>query len=281
MQTRLILELGCNHQGNIDTAKKMIDDAQKLGVWGIKLQKRDVEGLHVGIKLIPRKPENSFGKNYYEHRKALEFSVKQMDELKTHAEERGINFEVSVFDIKSAEDMLSIGVKNIKLPSQHYSNYALNTVLFDRRDVNIARQSFSIFVSCGMHSLKEILNWQFFDKSNVLFYCRSLYPCDFDQVALSNFIEIKNRLKESIIGYSSHEKEGKAIPYTVLLGAKYIERHYTRDKELKGSDHKTVSSTFVEILMMQNDIETVEEMLYNNTSLTDAEKKVRKLYRGF
>src|SRR3989304_362753 len=84
MKTKLILELGCNHQGDIDIAQKMIDATAELGAWAVKFQKRDIESFSEGLKLLPRKPENSFGPNYYEHRKALELTIDQIARLRNH-----------------------------------------------------------------------------------------------------------------------------------------------------------------------------------------------------
>jgi sialic acid synthase len=284
LKTKILLELGCNHQGNIYNAIQMIDEAAKLGAWGIKFQKRDCDLIPKEIGDTPRKPENSFGTTYYEHRKALEFSVDQIASLKEYAEKAGLKVVVTVFDLISMDQMIRAGFEYIKLPSQFYSNYAMNLKLFDMKiPMSAVHPDFKIIVSTGMHTMREIELWPWFDKSYITMYCRSIYPCELNDIDFKMALSLKEKLKKSRFGYSSHDKQGCAIPYMVLLGAEYVERHYTLNKEWKGSDHGTVSSDFQE---MQGIIKQIEEMeslsaVDNSFDLaSEAERKVRLTYRG-
>jgi len=281
MRTKIIIEIGCNHNGSVDIAKRMIDDAVKLGAWAVKFQKRDPESMSPGEKLIPRNPDNSFGNNYYEHRKALELSINQIQELSIIAKNQGLETIVSVFDMQSARDCLKEKFKYIKLPSQFYSHYALNKLLDDAQSCCPV----NVIVSTGMHSFSEVVNWQYFDAFPITLYCRSIYPFELKDFDFNYATSLKGRLKNSEFGYSSHDKEGQAIFYSVLIGAKYIERHYTLDKNMKGSDHKTVSSDFAEMQSIIQDIERAEEMIYSTNNIydlfSDNEKHVRMIYRGF
>lgn len=279
-KTKIILELGCNHQGNFDNAMQMIDDAAKLGVWGIKFQKRDCDLIPKEIGATPRRPETSFGATYYEHRKALEFSVQQVAELKKCAESAGLKTVVTVFDLISMDQMIRLGFEYIKLPSQFYSNYAMNLQLFDNRMVH---HEIKTIVSTGMHTMREIELWPWFDRSEITMYCRSIYPCGLNDIDFRMARELKGKLEYSRFGYSSHDKQGCAIPYMVLLGAEYIERHYTLNKEWKGSDHGTVSSDFkemAEIIANISEMERLSEVDNSFDLASDAEKKVRLTYRG-
>jgi sialic acid synthase SpsE len=289
-KTKIILETGCNHQGVFENALQVIDDAVKLGVWGIKFQKRDIDSIPKEIAKTTRNSETSFGATYYEHRKALEFSVDQIAAFKKYAEERGLVPIVTVFDIVSLKQMIDAGFEYIKLPSQFYSNYAMNLMLFDEHDrqpvidnYNNRRNKFKIVVSTGMHTMNEIERWPWFDKADITLYCRSIYPANLDQVDFVTARTLKEKLKHSEFGYSSHDKNGCAIPHMVMFGAKYIERHYTLNKEWKGSDHGTVSSDYEEMQKIIEKIKSAEDMLSktNDTELVnDEEKKVRLTYRG-
>lgn len=282
MQTKIIIEIGCNHNGSMDNAKRMIDDAAELGAWGVKFQKRDPESMSPGEKLIPRVPENSFGSNYYEHRKSLEFSLDQMAELRDYVFKCGLVPIVSVFDMVSAKEMIDCRFPCIKLPSQFYSHYALNRFLLEQRK---KQENLFLICSTGMHSFNEIIDWQYFNQFNLTLYCRSIYPCDPIDIDFDYMRRLKEELSNSLFGYSSHDKDGKAIFYSVLIGAKYIERHYTLDKNMKGSDHKTVSSDFQEMKRIILDIDRAEELLYSSNNIddlfSDNEKRVRMIYRGF
>ena len=278
MRTKIILELCCNHQGSINIAKQMIDDAHLLGAWGVKLQKRDVEAIPDKLKNTTRSPLNSFGGTFYEHRKALEFSVKQMLELKEYIESKKMRSLVSVFDELSAKQMLAVGYEYIKLPSQLYSNENLVKLISDKTKKLIG--------STGMHTLNEISEFKYNDCYNILFFCRSLYPCNLSEIKLGNFLKFKNiinkQTKKTKIGYSSHDIEGIGIKYAVLLGAEFIERHYTMDKTWIGSDHSTVSSDFEETQKIIKEIEYIETVVkIESENLDESEKKIRLKYRGF
>jgi len=277
MKTKVILELGCNHNGNIDIAKKMIDNAARLGVWAIKLQKRDVESFSDSLKLMPRKIENSFGPNYYEHRKALEFSVEQTAELLSYAKSLGLAVGVSVFDMVSIRQMKSLSWDFIKLPSHFYTQYAFT------REILHSPKKYLFIASTGMHTFEEVVNWQYFGKHDVTMYCRSIYPATIDQVRMAEFRQLRDALYacSAVVGYSSHDKNGEAISLMVLLGAEYIERHFTLDKTMKGSDHATVSSDYAEMEGIMEAIKKVEECEGTVTDLAEVEQKVRLQYRGF
>jgi len=280
MKSKIILEFGCNHNGSEKLAAEMIDEAAKLGIWGIKFQKRDIESLEYGAKYIPRNLDNSFGKNYYEHRKALELDVNQIKRLKNYAEKNMLNTVVTVFDLISAKQMTDIGFEYIKLPSQFLSHYALNRYLLELR---VQHEQLKLVCSTGMHTIDEIENWQYIKQFDIVMYCKSIYPAKLEDVNFMNFRILKSRLS-NCIGYSSHDLKGFAIPYAVCLGAEYIERHYTLDKEMKGSDHSTVSSDFEEMKEIMENIKYVEELL-GDADLTELssneEKRIRKIYRSF
>lgn len=273
MKVRFIEEIGCNHQGDMKIAHQMIDDAARLGVWAVKFQKRDTESLGEALRLMPRDPATSFGANYYEHRKALEFTAGQLEDLLISAHNLGMAAGVSVFDMVSIEEMKKLPWDFIKLPSQFYTHYAFTRAIIGG--------DYSFMASTGMHTFDEITGWQFFGKHDVTMYCRSLYPATIDQVRMAEFRALRDALDGSTIGYSSHEKDGEAIPMMVLLGAEYIERHYTLDKTMKGSDHRTVSSDFHDMEKIIAAVKQVEESEGVVQDIIDAEKKVRKVYRGF
>lgn len=275
LKTRIVLELGCNHQGDMDIATEMILDAHKLGVWGIKFQKRDIEAIPEDVKNKPRDMNNSFGLTYYEHRKALEFSLEQLEQLKLLAKRKGLMFICSAFDEKSIYDCIELECDYIKLPSQLYTNDKYKKILIEK-----LKKNQKIMVSTGMHNIKEIINNSWLELAEVIFHCISVYPTALRQMELSVIHEL--RIKSANIGYSSHEINGEGIKYAILCGANYIERHYTLSKAMKGSDHETVSSDFREMMRIIKDIEYAEILLGNyKEQLCEDEIINRKIYRGF
>jgi len=256
----------------------MIDEAVKLGVWGIKLQKRDLTQLEYGAKYIPRDDDNSFGKNYYEHRAALEFDTKQIEELKNYAEKQKLEVVVTAFDINSIREMFKIGIKYIKIPSQLLSNYEINRELVKTKEKS---PFFNIICSTGMHTISEVIEWQYIKDFDVVMYCKSIYPAKANQMNMANFRYLQENLKNAV-GYSSHDENGFAIPCAVILGARYIERHYTLNKAMKGSDHSTVSSDYFEMQRIIEEIKYAEKIM-GNVELTELraeeEKQIKRRYR--
>ena len=280
MKTRVLLEMGCNHQGDMDIAKTLIEHAHVLNAWGVKFQKRDIDAIPHEMRDKPRDPATSFGDTYYTHRKALEFTTEQALELKDFAEDMGLVFVESVFDEKSLRDMISIGVTHLKLPSQLFDNDEIVRPL-----VQHARNA-DVFImrSTGMHVLREVVQASWLDFFDVTMYCRSLYPIvNIKDADLGFAHTLYAMLKPSQCGYSSHDKNGALIPYFVLLGATLVERHYTLDKSMKGSDHHTVSSDFEEMKLILESIEQMEEYMEvrNYTHLASpVEIATREFYMG-
>jgi sialic acid synthase SpsE len=270
MKTRIIAEIGYNHNGSMDLAKEMIDEARKLNVWSVKFQKWDIEGFPENIKnQIRNKPEIDYGQTYYEHRKFLEFSIEQLTELKQYAERQGLEFVCSGKDLNSLNALMGLNLKYIKLPSQRY----LDNEIF--KFLSYYKQGLKIIVSTGMLNGKEIKKSKWIKEADILMHCISLYPAWLNQTDLAWMRAAPYN------GYSSHETEGKAIKYAVCLGAEYIERHFTLDKNMKGSDH-SISSDVKEMKRIIKEVKEVEMMLGDgNRNITNDEIKLGQYYRGF
>ena len=279
MKTKIILEFCANHNGSLKTAEKMLDDAAELGVWGVKFQKRDIDSIPENVKNQPRDPATSFGATYYEHRKALELSKDQLCRLAIRALKLGLMPGVSVFDMNSLEEMATLPFKFLKLPSQLYTDLELNRRLYEL----CGERRLMSMVSTGMSTVDEVASTRHFRLAAVTMYCRSMYPCPSNRVRLMALCDLRDRLEGiSDLGYSSHDIGGVVIPWAVALGAGYVERHYTLDKTMKGSDHGTVSSDMREMTRIIKTVAVVEEMLGDGVDALDAsELKVRKTYRGY
>jgi len=277
MKTKIILEIGCNHQGSMNLAKQMMNEAFYMGVWAVKFQKRDMDSIPGNIGALPRDMSNSFGETYYEHRAALEFTIDEIRELKSYAENLDLVFICSVFDPNSLIQLIEAGVKHIKYPSQFFSNAHMINMAYE------FGKNIKYYLSTGMHSGDEIKNSPWLKLATwidirCIMHCISVYPCSLDETNLSMIHEIG---KYGPPGYSSHDKDGKAIPWAVVAGAKYIERHFTLDKTMKGSDHGTVSSDPADIRNIIQSIEYVEQMMGDGKRpLSPEEKLTAGRYRG-
>lgn len=240
----VIAEIGCNHQGNFEMAKEMVKIAKEYcKADAVKFQKRDNRYLaekNPRLYLNPHpNPYHSFGDTYLEHREKLEFSVEQHRQLKDYCDTLGIIYSTSVWDINSAREIVeSVKPVMIKVPSASNSDKELLQYLAD----NFGGE---IHISLGM-TLKEELNniIEIFTEKDrlkdlILYHCISGYPIDFKDACLLEIAKLYNNFKDKVkgIGFSGHHK-GIAIDIAAyVLGARYIERHYTLDRTLKGTDH--------------------------------------------
>ncbi len=238
---KVIAEIGCNHKGDIEIAKDLILLAKSCGAVYAKFQKRNSKELLTDEQYNAPHPNQiySYGATYGEHREFLEFNLEQHAELKKYCDENGIGYATSVWDLTSAKEIASLDPDFIKIPSACNNNYEMLTYLRDN-------YSGGIQVSLGMttkdeeHKLIEI-----FEETNaardrlVLFSCTSGYPVAFEEVALLEIRRIIEQYGDRVaeIGFSGHHL-GIAVDIAAyVLGAKWIERHFTKNRTWKGTDH--------------------------------------------
>jgi N-acetylneuraminate synthase len=238
---KIIGEIGCNHKGDMQIAKKLIQTAALFcQVDGVKFQKR------CNKELLPEteynaphpSPANSYGDTYGEHREFLEFDVEQHRQLKAWCEEYGIAYSTSVWDITSAKEITSLSPALIKIPSACNLHKGLLECLCDS-------YSGEIHLSLGMttHEEEEQIV-SFFEskgrsKDLVIYSCTSGYPVPFEDVCLLEINRLKNTFGKRVkaVGFSGHHLGIAVDVAAVALGAEWIERHFTLDRTWKGTDH--------------------------------------------
>ena len=230
----VVAEIGNNHQGELSVARDMVREAAKAGANAVKFQKRHVESLLTRAgREAPYTGQNSFGATYGEHRQALELDIEQMAELKELAESLGLVFFASTWDIVSLRETLELGVELLKICSADLVNLPLLRLA--------GRSGLPIVMSTGMSTLAEIdravEELKRFHSRVVLLHCNSSYPCPDEQVGLP-VMEILRERYGLPVGYSGHERGLGPSIAAAALGACLIERHFTLDKDLRGTDHK-------------------------------------------
>ena len=276
----IISEIGCNHKGNLEIAKEMSKIAIiECGIDIVKFQKRCPKELLTEEQYnAPHpNPENSYGITYGEHREFLEFDILQHKELKGYIEKLGGVYSCSVWDMTSAREIISLNPKMIKIPSA----CNLNFVLLE----HIAKHyEGEIHISMGMTKINEEVEIiKFFEKYNrlkdiVLYSCISGYPVNYDNLCLLDiFLKRKNYKKKiKAIGFSGHHVDITADISAVTLGAEYIERHFTLDKNWKGTDHKA-SLEPKELKLLRDKIVEIEKALtFKPKDILDCEIKQRE-----
>ena len=237
----MIAEIGCNHRGNIEIAKEMIETAAfYCKADAVKFQKRcNRELLTLEQYNAPHpNPVNSYGRTYGEHREALEFTVNQHKELKEYCEQIGIIYSTSVWDLTSAKEIAGLNPRFIKVPSACNNHCKMLEWLCDNYEGEI-------HVSLGMTTHEEEENLiELFERKGrnndvALYICTSGYPVPFEDVCLLEISRIRERYGNRVkaIGFSGHHL-GIAVDIAAYtLGASIIERHYTLDRTWKGTDH--------------------------------------------
>ena len=276
----VIAEIGCNHKGDMDIAKRLIRTAAiYCEVDAVKFQKRCNREL-----LTPEQynaphpnPANSYGKTYGEHREFLEFTVEQHRELKEYCEEMNIVYSTSVWDLTSAKEIASLHPKFIKIPSACNNHYEMLEWLCDNYEGEI-------HISLGMttHEEEEKLI-QLFEKKGrnkdvVLYVCTSGYPVAFGDVCLLEITRVRemyeNRVKR--IGFSGHHL-GIAVDIAAYtLGASVIERHYTLDRTWKGTDHPASLEPEGVRKLKRDLMATYEALHYKEKEILDVEAVQRE-----
>lgn len=229
----VIAEIGINHNGSVEIAKKLIEAAKEAGAHAVKFQKRNPEEILIKEWLErPYKSPNAFAPTYGEHRKKLEFSAEQYRELKRYTEGLGVLFFASAWDFTSTDVMEKLGVDAYKIPSADLINLPLLEY--------VAKKDKPVLISTGMNTLEEIDEAvRTILKINprlIIFHCVSLYPCSDDRVNLRFMEVIRDRYRPLPFGYSGHEIGYLPTLAAIGMGAQIIERHFTIDKKMRGSD---------------------------------------------
>jgi len=275
---KIIAEIGCNHKGELDIAKELIRLAKESGADYAKFQKRNPKELLSAEQYdAPHQvPYNSYGSSYGAHREFLELDIDQHRELKAYADSIAISYACSVWDMTSAAEIVSLQPDFIKVPSALNNNLDLLQYLRDHF-------SGQIHISLGMTNEteeKDII--KLFEGSSkdalVLYSCTSGYPVAFDDVCLLEIRRLQDTHKDNVaaIGFSGHHL-GIAIDIAAYtLGAVWIERHFTKDRTWKGTDHAASLEPAGLSKLVRNIHATHSSLQYKPTEILEIEKPQRE-----
>ncbi len=231
MSLIIISEIGINHNGDLNLAKQMIDESKKCGVDAVKFQKRDIDIVYSKEQLSSKR-ESPWGKTTRDQKLGLEFGKKEYDEIDDYCKKKEIEWFASAWDLNSLEFLNNYNCRYNKIAS---------AMIVDQIFLKeVAKQKKYTFISTGMSDLNHIEKAvTIFRENNCpfeLMHCISAYPFNDEIANLSLIKELKEKFNCKV-GYSGHEKSGLAISYAaVALGATSLERHFTLDRSLYGSD---------------------------------------------
>ena len=272
----VISEIGINHNGDLEIAKKMINASIEAGADAVKFQKRDIDIVYSKEQL--KKPRTSpFGTTEREQKEGLEFTEKEYDEIDNYCREKNIIWFSSAWDVKSLKFLDKYNSKYNKVAS------AMLVVEFFLKEV--AKRKKHTFISTGMSNFgmidKAVKIFRENKCSFELMHCISAYPFD-SEIANLNMIKILKDRDQCNVGYSGHEKGGKLISLAaVSLGSTSLERHLTLDRTMYGSD-QAASITPAGFKSLISDVRVLEKALQGNKDkmILNEEKQVAEKLRA-
>ena len=226
--TLVISEIGLNHNGSLDLAKKLIDASQWAGADIVKFQKRTVDIVYAGQLDQPR--ESPWGTTLGEQKRALEFSRTQYDLLASYCHSIKMPWFASAWDIPSLEFLRKYDCPYNKIASAMVTNVPFLDA--------VAKECKETFMSTGLCSMEQVDRAQSFIRNRCplwLMHCVGTYPCPEADLNL-NMIEVLAERFQLPVGYSGHEASVSPSVMAVVLGAGAVERHVTLDRTMYGSD---------------------------------------------
>ena len=258
----IVAEIGINHNGSMEIAKKLIDIASSAGCDAVKFQKRDVEKVY-SKKVLDSPRDSPWGTTTREQKLGLEFSEKQYGEIDRYCKKKKISWYLSCWDVGSQIKMRKFKTK--------YNKVASAMLIHEKLLKTIAEEGKHTFISTGMSSIKDIEKavkiFQKFKCPFELMHSHSAYPMPIEEANLKVIQTLQKKFRCNV-GYSGHETSSYLIPLiAVTLGASSIERHITLNRAMYGSD-QAASLEKSGLKRMVRDVKLVE------TILGDGKKKI-------
>lgn len=270
MSIFIIAEIGINHNGNLNIAKKLIQAVKNAGVDAVKFQKRTIDQVYTKETLKSFR-DSPWGKTTEDQKRGLELNEKEYDEIDKYCKEIKIDWYASCWDVKSLHFMKKYKCKYNKIASAMLTN--------DELINEVAKEKKHTFISTGMHTIEEISKVvEVFKKNDCpfeLMHTVSTYPMK-DEDANLQTINTLRKLFNCNVGYSGHEV-GRAVSVAAAaMGITSLERHVTLDRTMYGSD-QAASLEVSGLILLVDYVRTVEKAMGTGKKIIlEEEKKIRK-----
>ena len=271
----IIAEIGINHNGDLEIAKKLIEIAKNAGCNAVKFQKRTVEKVY-SKDVLDSPRESPWGNTNREQKLGLEFGKKEYDEINKHCQLYGIDWFASSWDLDSQSFLHQYDLKYNKIASAMLTNNELLKA--------VAKEKKHTFISTGMSTMEEIRNavntFREYSCPFELMHANSSYPMKIEEANLLCIPMLKNEFGCNV-GYSGHEIGAYRVSLiAVTLGATSLERHITLDRTMYGSD-QAASLEPGGLERMVRDVNGVEAIMGDGKKrVWDSEIPVKKKLRG-
>ena len=248
----IIAEIGINHNGDIDLAKKMIDTAYSTGCDAVKFQKRTVDVVYTKEELAKER-KSVFGNTNGDLKRGLEFGFDEYSEIDSYCKSKGIMWFASCWDKGSVDFMEQFNPPCYKIAS---------ACITDDELVKYTKSKGKpILLSTGMSTIEQVRHAVSLvgEDNLIIFHCTSTYPSNSDEINLRVIPEFKKEFS-CPIGYSGHERGVTPSVVAVTVGANAVERHITVDRTNWGSD-QAASLEMAGLYHMVRDIRDVPVLL--------------------
>lgn len=233
----IIAEIGCNHNGDFELAKKMVDVAVSCGVDAVKFQTFKADKLisKYAPKAEYQKVTTGTNDTQLEMTKRLELSFEEYLELRDYCLTKGVDVFSTPFDQESLDFLISTDMSVYKIPSGEITNLPYLE--------KIGKQGKKVILSTGMAVMEEIHKAVDILKENgttdiSILHCTTEYPTPYDALNLNVIQTLKKEFPDMTIGYSDHSIGSEVPVAAVALGAEVVEKHFTLDRNMEGPDHK-------------------------------------------
>ena len=269
----IIAEIGINHNGDVDIAKKLIDGAVSAGCDAVKFQKRTIDTVYTKDQLSSKR-KSPWGNTYRQQKEGLEFGLKEYKEIDKYCKSKGISWLASAWDVESQKFLRQFKCEYNKVASPMLTHKALLETIAEERK--------HTFISTGMSTIEEITRAiQIFKDANCSFelmHCNSQYPMPPEDANL-NLIQNLATHFSCNVGYSGHETGTGISIAAVALGATSIERHITLDRCMYGSDQvASIETSKLEKLV--SEIRKIEKAMGDGIKkVTEEEESAKKKLR--
>lgn len=270
----IVAEIGINHNGDLDLAKKMIEWAVLSGCDAVKFQKRTVDKVYTQEYLASYR-ESPWGTTQRAQKEGLEFGKAEYDEIDRFCREKGIAWFASAWDIDAQKFLRQYDLKYNKIASAMLTN--------DELLHEVASEGRYTFIATGMSTYEEIDHAVNIFREHQcpfeLMHCNSTYPMPKEDANLK-LIPVLREKYGCKVGYSGHETGRIVSTSAVALGATSLERHITLDQTMYGSD-QAASLHVKDLMRLVEDVRLVETILGDGEKvLSEAELATRKKLRG-
>lgn len=255
----IIAEIGCNHNGDVQLAKKMVDVAVSCGVDAVKFQTFKAEKLisRYAPKAAYQKVTTGTADSQLEMTKRLELTFDEYLELRDYCHARGVDVFSTPFDQESLDFLISTDMPVYKIPSGEITNLPYLE--------KIGKQKKKVILSTGMATLEEIRQAVAILRENgtsdiSILHCTTEYPTPYTALNLNVLHTLKHEFPDLVIGYSDHSIGSEVPIAAAAMGAAVLEKHFTLDTDMVGPDHKA-SATPEVLAALVKGVRIVEEAL--------------------